>query len=131
MWIPIYGRVAAGIPFEVDSNIEGYVPLPEDMSSNGDFFALRITGNSMEPRIWDGDTVIVRKQSTAANKDIVIVLIDGHEATCKELQRHGDGITLIGMNPVAYEPQFFTAKEIEELPIEILGKVVRVIGNLE
>ena len=79
----------------------------------------------MEPRMTTGDVVIVRSQPTAETGDIAIVMIEGENATCKKIKKTPDGIMLISLNP-DYEPMFYTNKEIEQLHITILGKVVEL-----
>ncbi len=120
--VPILGRVQAGIPREAVEDAVGYEELSEDIARTGEFFALKIRGSSMEPRFLEGDTVIVRRQSSVDNGDIAIVLVGSDEATCKKFYRHNDGITLVSLNP-AFSPMFFPAEELERTKIEILGKV--------
>ena len=122
--IPILGRVVAGIPLEAIEDIEGWEEITPRMASGGEFFALRIRGSSMEPKLVEGDVVIVRKQSTIDNGDIAIVLVNGNEATCKQVNRTPTGITLIGFNVAVYAPHFYTNDQIESLPVTIVGKVV-------
>lgn len=122
--IPILGRVVAGIPLEAIENIEGWEEITPRMAAGGEYFALRIQGASMEPKLVDGDIVIVRKQSTVDNGDVAIVLVNGNEATCKQVNRTPAGITLIGFNVAVYAPHFYTNDQIESLPVTIVGKVV-------
>lgn len=122
--IPILGRVVAGIPLEAITDIEGYEEITPKMASLGEYFALRIKGHSMEPRIEDGEIVICKQQSDVESGDIAIVLVNGNEATCKQIKKSPDGITLIGFNPVIYSPHFYSNKEIEMLPITVIGRVV-------
>ncbi|MDY2957066.1 MAG: XRE family transcriptional regulator [Lachnospiraceae bacterium] len=121
--IPVLGEVAADIPIEAIEDIIDYEEISKDMSHTGDFFGLRIKGDSMSPRISEGDVVIVRQQNDAESGDIVIVLIDGESATCKRLMKYKDGISLISFNPM-YNPMTFSNDEIESKPIKIIGKVV-------
>ena len=79
--IPILGRVVAGIPLEAITDIEGYEEITPKMASLGEYFALRIKGHSMEPRIEDGEVVICKQQSDVETGDIAVVLINGDEAT--------------------------------------------------
>ena len=123
--IPVYGNVAAGIPIEAITDIEDFEEIPEDWLGSGEFIALRIKGDSMEPRIESGDVVIVRLQQTAENGDTVIALINGDEATCKKIKIRPEGIMLSSIN-TAYEPMFYSNKEIKELPVKILGVVVEL-----
>lgn len=129
--IPVLGRVAAGIPIEAIENIEDYeeryISVLEDPH---DYFALRIVGHSMEPRIWDGDVVIVHKQDDVDSGQIAVVLVNGDDATVKQLKKSSSGITLIGLNPTVYSPHFYTADEVISLPVRILGLVVEVRGKI-
>ncbi len=123
--IPVYGEVAAGIPIEMITNIEDWEEIPAVMARGGEYFALRVHGDSMEPKISDGDVVIIRKQEDAESGDLVIATINGESATCKKLRKYPDGIALVSTNP-AYEPFYFSAKEVLEKPVRILGKVVEL-----
>lgn len=123
--IPVLGTVIAGYPLEAVENILDYEEISEDMARQGEFFALRVKGDSMEPRIKDGDVVIVRKQEDVDNGDIAIMLVNGDEATIKKIKKFQGGINLIPSNP-AYEVMTYTEKEIIELPVRCLGKVVEL-----
>ena len=121
--IPVLGRVAAGRPIIAEEELIGYEEIPESMARSGEYFGLRIQGDSMQPKLSEGDVVIVREQSDADSGDVVIVLVNGEEATCKRLQKYDNGIALISFNP-AYQPKHFTNEEVESLPVRIIGKVV-------
>lgn len=121
--IPVLGSVPAGVPITAVENILDYEEIPQLWANQGEFFALKIKGDSMEPRMQSGDVVIVRQQSSADSGDTVIVLINGDEATCKKLEKTSNGIMLISTN-TKYSPMFFSHEEINELPVVILGKVV-------
>lgn len=121
--IPVLGRVAAGIPIEAVEDIIDEEEISDSMARTGSFFGLRITGDSMEPRICEGDVIIVRKQDDAESGDTVVALINGHDAACKRLIKYADGIRLMSTNP-KYEPLYFTNDEIISIPVEIIGKVV-------
>lgn len=122
--IPVLGSIAAGQPIEAIEDIVDYVYIPEAWQD--DFIALKIEGNSMSPTIPNESTVIIRLQDDAESGDIVAVYINGYDATCKKLQKLEEGgIVLISLNP-SYEPMAYTNKEVLELPIRILGKVVEV-----
>ena len=95
-WIPVLGTVVAGIPLEAVEDIIDYEEISPQMAAQGDFFALQIKGDSMEPKISNGDVVIVR-----------------------------EGIMLIPNNP-AYEPMYYSNAEIESLPVRVIGKVVEL-----
>ncbi len=123
--INVLGRVAAGIPIEAIENIIDTEEISEEMAVKGEFFGLRIHGHSMEPRMVEGDVVIVIKQETAETGDIVIATVNGTDATCKRLKKYRDGIELIPINP-SYDPMFYTNEEIESKPVKIIGKVVEL-----
>jgi len=121
--IPVLGRVAAGIPIEAIEEIISEEEIPESMANKGKFFGLQIRGDSMAPRILEGDIVIVKQQEDAESRDLVIALIDGSDATCKRLMKYEEGIRLIPDNP-AYEPMYYTNEDIKKLPVKIIGRVV-------
>ena len=123
--IPVLGTVAAGIPISAVEDILDYEEVPQSWESQGEFFGLRIKGDSMQPKIDDGDVVIVRQQSDANSGDTVIALVNGDDATCKKLQKTDNGIMLVSTNP-NYLPMFFTNEEILTKPVVILGKVVEL-----
>lgn len=126
--VPIVGRAAAGRPIVADEEIIGYEYIDNKYSKDGhEYFGLRIVGKSMEPTIMDGDIVIVRRQNYVENGEIAIVLIDGEEATAKEVKESADGITLIGHNAAVYTPHFYSAQEVKNLPVQIIGRVVQSI----
>nr|DAO26306.1 MAG TPA: Repressor protein CI [Caudoviricetes sp.] len=123
--IPVLGTVAAGIPISAVEDILDYEEIDSSFQSQGEFFALRIKGDSMQPKMDDGDVVIVRQQSDANSGDTVIALVNGDDATCKKLQKTENGIMLLSTNP-NYLPMFFTNEEIQTKPVVILGKVVEL-----
>lgn len=128
--INVLGRVAAGIPIEAIEEIIDTEEITEDLARTGDFFGLQIHGDSMEPRICDGDVVIVRKQEDADSGDIVIAMVNGDDAVCKRLTKYAHGIGLISLNAAKYEPMIFSPEEIEQKPVRIIGKVVELRGKL-
>lgn len=126
--IPVLGDVAAGIPIEAITDIIDYEEIDEAMAASGEHFGLRIKGASMEPRMLEGDVVIVRKQESAETGDTVVVLVNGDSATVKKIKYGPDGITLIPNNP-SYDIQYYSADEVELLPVRIIGKVVELRGK--
>ncbi len=126
--IPVLSRVAAGIPIEMIEDILDYEEISGDMAKHGEYFALKIQGDSMTPRICNNDVVIVRQQDNAENGDIVITAINGDDAMCKRLQKYNDGIALISLNP-QYDPIYLKNDEIDEKPVRIIGKVVELRGK--
>lgn len=127
--IPVYRAVAAGIPIEAIEDVVDWEEIEPDMAASGKFFGLRIAGQSMEPRICDGDVVIVRQQEDVNSGDVAIVLVNGFDATCKRVKKDSTGIWLLPNNP-AYEPTHYSAAEIATLPVRIIGKVVELRGKL-
>ena len=123
--INVLGRVAAGLPIEAIENIIDTEEISEELARTGDFFGLQIHGDSMEPKISDGDVVIVRQQDDAESGDIVIATVNGDEATCKRLRKYRDGIELVANNPT-YEPLFFSNEDIINKPVRIVGRVVEL-----
>ncbi len=127
--IKVLGRVAAGIPIEAIEDIIDTEEITAEMAKTGEFFGLQIHGDSMEPRMYENDVVIVRKQDDAESGDIVIAMINGNDATCKRLIKYTGGISLVSLNS-KYTPMTFSNKEILEKPVRILGKVVELRGKL-
>lgn len=127
--IPLFSSVSAGAGCFADGNIEGYVPLPSEYKNKGEFFALKVKGNSMEPLIMDGDSVIVKKGDIADSGRIVIAVVNGDEGFCKKLVRYKGSIGLISTNP-DYDPMIFTNEECETTPVRILGTVMELSRKL-
>ena len=125
--IPVYGRVAAGIPIEAVENVIDWEEIPADWK--GEYGCLAINGDSMSPRILDGDRVIVKIQDDAESGDIVIAIIKGHDGVCKKLIKQTDVIELQSLNP-AHEPLYFSKESQESVPVRIWGKVVELRGKL-
>lgn len=123
--IPVLGTVPAGIPLEAIEEILDYEEIPTKMAQQGEFFALQIKGTSMEPKISEGDVVIVRKQDDVDSGDIAIVLVNDDEATVKKIKKFDGGINLIPLNP-DFDVMTYSNKEIIDLPVRILGKVVEL-----
>ena len=97
--VPILGKIAAGTPIEAIQNEVSRVVLPQALSKNGEHFGLKISGDSMiEAGINDGDTVIIRKSNTATNGQIVVALIDDHEAMLKRIRKKGKVVALESAN---------------------------------
>ncbi|MBD5542852.1 MAG: hypothetical protein HDR01_01055 [Lachnospiraceae bacterium] len=128
--INVLGRVAAGIPIEAVEDIIDTEEISEDLTKTGKFFGLQIHGDSMEPRMYEGDVVIVRQQEDAESGDIVIALVNGNDATCKRIMKYAGGISLLSLNS-KYEPMMFTDKDIIEKPVKIIGKVIELRGKLK
>lgn len=128
--IPVLGNVAAGVPIEAVEEILDYEEIEPELAATGEFFGLRLEGQSMEPRMCEGDVVIVRCQNDVETGDIAVVLVNGNTATVKRIKKESDGsIWLLPNNPT-YSPTHYSPGEIESLPICIIGKVVEFRGKL-
>jgi repressor LexA len=128
--IPVLGRVVAGIPIEAITDILDWEEIPAEMAAAGEYFALKVKGDSMSPNICEDDIVIVKRQNDIECGEIAIVLVNGEDATVKKVNRHENGITLVGYNPTVYAPHFYTKEEVASLPISIVGKVVELRRTL-
>ena len=105
--VPVLGKIAAGTPVEAIQNEVSRVPLPNNIEKNGEYFGLKVQGDSkIEEGISEGDTVIVKKTDTAENGKIVVALIDDHEAMLKRIRRKGKTIALESANK-NYETKIF------------------------
>ena len=123
--IPVLGTVPAGIPISAVEDILDYEEIPKSWENQGEFFGLKIKGDSMLPILTDGDIVIVRKQSTADNGDTVIAMVNGDDATCKRYERSNNGIMLIPNNS-EYSPMYFSNEEVITKPVVLVGRVVEL-----
>lgn len=123
--LPVMGKIAAGIPIEAIQQVTHHIAVPGSMlSGRGQHYALTVEGDSMiEAGINDGDTVVIREQSTAENGDIVVALVDGHEATLKRLRRKGGMIALEAANPI-YETRI-----LPESRVKVQGRLVGLIRS--
>ena len=123
--VPLVGSIAAGSPILAEEDIEEVYPLPTELVGQEPVFMLRIRGDSMiDLGIFDRDYVVVQKQQTASNGQIVAALVQGEEATVKTFKRTANGITLLPAND-DYEPMVFTDG------VEILGVVVAVLRRID
>jgi repressor LexA len=105
--VPVMGRIAAGTPIEAIQTHSHTITVPPEMLGAGEHFALEVRGDSMiEAGIFDGDTVLIRKQDTAATGEIIVALVDDEEATLKRLRKRGNSVALEAANP-AYETRIF------------------------
>lgn len=121
-YVPLVGRIAAGVPITAEQQVEELVPLPRQLVGDGQLFMLKVYGDSMiDAAICDGDFVVVRQQRDAENGDIVAAMLDG-EATVKVFRRR-DGHTWLLPRNTAFEP-------ILGDHAEVLGKVVAVFRSV-
>jgi len=124
--VPVLGKIAAGTPIEAIQNEVSRIILPETLGKNGEHFGLKISGDSMiEAGINDGDTVVVRKTNTADNGQIVVALIDDHEAMLKRIRKKGKVIALESANK-RYETKIFGPNRVK-----IQGVLVSLYRNFQ
>lgn len=124
--IPVIGTIACGTPILAEQNIEGYTTELFDEKPEGTLFALKCQGDSMEPKIPNGATVIVREQPTVEDDEIAAVLVDDNEeATLKRIKHIGNQVMLMPEN-LRYDPIILN----KENPGRILGKVIKVSYDL-
>ena len=123
--IPLMGRIAAGVPIEAIAEVAQHVAVPGSMlSGRGEHYALEVKGDSMiEAGINDGDIVVIRSQATADNGDIVVALVEDHEATLKRFYRRGGMIALEAANP-AYETRL-----LRDDQVKVQGRLVGLIRS--
>ena len=133
--IKVFGDVAGGKPMEMIDNfdpddVRSWEEIDRKLVQKGNtYFFLRIKGDSMEPRIPDGSTVLVRQQEDIESGQIAVVAI-GDSATCKKVVKSENGVFLMPFNP-NHPPQFYSNEQIENCPVRILGRVVKAINNFE
>jgi len=124
--IPVLGKIAAGTPIEAIQNEVSRVTLPEELSKNGEHFGLKVSGDSMiEAGINDGDTIVVKKTNTANSGQIVVALIDDHEAMLKRIRKKGKVIALESANK-RYETKIFGPDRVK-----VQGVLVSLYRNFQ
>ncbi len=124
--IPVLGKIAAGTPVEAIQNEVARIPLPENIEKNGEYFGLKVQGDSMtEAGINEGDTVIIKKTDTADNGKIVVALIDDHEAMLKRIRRKGKTVALESANR-NYETKIFGPDRVK-----VQGVLVSLYRNFQ
>ena len=124
--VPVLGQIAAGTPIEAIQNEVSRIALPEELTKNGEHFGLKVSGDSMtEAGINDGDTVIVKKTNTANNGQIVVALIDDHEAMLKRIRKKGKVIALESANK-RYETKIFGPDRVK-----VQGVLVSLYRNFQ
>jgi repressor LexA len=120
--LPLYGRIAAGLPIEAVRDEAQQIEVPVTLLGNGDHFALEVSGDSMiDAGILDGDTVIIRKADTAETGQIIVALVDDNEVTLKRLRRRGNAIALEPANE-RYEPKLYPADRVK-----VQGRLVALL----
>ncbi|MBL6642709.1 MAG: transcriptional repressor LexA [PS1 clade bacterium] len=110
--VSVMGRIAAGTPIEALQEEVNQISVPIEMMRSGDHYALEVHGDSMiDAGIFDGDTAIIQSGATAENGEIIVALVEGHEATLKRLRRKGEMVALEAANP-AYETRIFRSDQV-------------------
>lgn len=120
--IPILGTVKAGYDWLAEENIVDYITLKENIPNVNEYYALRITGDSMLPLLAEGDLVIVHDQDDVESGQTAVILINGEEATVKKVVKTNEGIELHAMNPY-YPVKKFTFEDMQKIPVKIIGRV--------
>jgi len=124
--VSVLGKIAAGTPIEAIQNEVTRVSLPEELSKNGEHFGLKVSGDSMiEAGINDGDTVIIKKTSSANNGQIVVALIDENEAMLKRIRKKGKVVALESANR-RYETKIFGPDRVK-----VQGVLVSLYRNFQ
>ena len=122
VFVPLMGRIAAGVPISAIQDHSNNIAIPPDMLGSGEHYALEVKGDSMiDAGIFDGDTVLIRKGNTALNGEIVVALVDEEEATLKRLRKKGESIALEAANP-NYETRIFGPDRVR-----VQGKLVGLL----
>jgi len=123
--IRVLNKIIAEVPIDTAENIIGYEEIPNDMAQNGNFFALKIKSDNMQPEIKIDDIVIVKQQSDCNSGEIAVVLINQHEATVNKVIKNNNSIILQPLNN-NYDSLMFDSEQIKKIPVKIIGKVVEV-----
>ena len=124
--IPVLGRIPAGIAIEMIEDILDYEDIsPAMLTGDKKYFALKIKGDSMEPKFLENDILIIKQQDSCNSGDYCIVAVNGFDATFKKVIKKESGIILQPLNP-NYEPIIYDNEQIEKLPVKILGVVIEI-----
>ena len=124
---PLLGTVKGGYDYLVAENIVGHVTIDNNVTDVENYYALKVTGDSMYPLMGQDDIIIVHRQTTFENGQTCIILINGDEATVKNVFKTDLGIKLVALNPYV-PPREFTYKEMEQIPVKIIG-IVKEVRN--
>ena len=128
--IPVLGSIVAGIPNTAVADYDEWIEISQSLAMRGEYFALRIKGDSMEPTLFDSDIVVIRQQPDIEDGEIAAVSIAGNEATIKRIYHRSDGIDIVGDNVRAFPRMFYSNHDIASLPVRIMGKAVEVRRDL-
>lgn len=122
--IDLLRTIKAGYDWIANKEKIGTIEIPAELAKTGDFFALKVKGDSMADAILEGDTVIIKKQKDCESGQIAAVLIKDDEVTVKRIKKTDSGIILQALNP-SYEPVLYTSEEIKSIPVQIIGIIKR------
>ena len=128
--IPVLGSIVAGIPNTAVADYDEWIEISQSLAMRGEYFALRIKGDSMEPTLFDSDIVVIRQQPDIEDGEIAAVSIAGNEATIKRIYHRSDGIDIVGDNVRAFPRMFYSNHDIASLPVRIMGKAIEVRRDL-
>lgn len=128
--IPVLGIVKAGYDYLAEENVIGYVTVNDSSLKNEDFFALKVKGDSMVPDIYENDIAIIKKQNDFENGDYVVALINGDEATIKKAYKTDTGLLLQPSNS-SFVPLIFDKKDIDTLPVKIIGVLYNITRSFK
>lgn len=128
--IPVLGSIVAGIPNTAVADYDEWIEISQSLAMRGEYFALRIKGDSMEPTLFDSDIVVIRQQPDVEDGEIAAVSIAGNEATIKRIYHRSDGIDIVGDNVRAFPRMFYSNHDIATLPVRIMGKAIEVRRDL-
>lgn len=124
--IPVIGMVHAGVPTDAIEDIIEWEEITSDIASKGEILALKVSGDYMEPKISEGDVIIVLAQSDCESGDIAVVMVNSHEAILRKIKKFENGsINLVPTNP-NYPVNRFSREDIINLPVRVLGKVIEL-----
>ena len=120
--VPVLGVIPAGIPIEAIEDVLDYEEIPADWTAGGkEYFALRISGNSMYPKYLEGDVVIFLQVEDCENGMECAVIVNGQDATFKKIIKQSGGLVLQPLNTTDHEPAFYSNEEVNSLPLRIIG----------
>jgi len=124
--IPVLGIIPAGVPIQAIEDILDYEEISDEMARKGEYFALKVQGDSMTPQLQENDIVIVQQQSSAETGDTCVIMVNGNDATIKKVRIDKNGIWLVPNNTIKYEPKFYSNDDVLKLPVTILGKAIEI-----
>lgn len=128
--IPVLGVIHAGVPIEAVEDVLDYEEISKKMAITGTYFALKIVGTSMAPKLLENDVIIVKQQQDAKSGDICVVMVNGDDATVKRIKLDKNGLWLLPENP-SFDALFYSKEDVSTLPVKIIGKAVEIRRSVE